>query len=1102
MKNFYQQISLLGLVLAFLLPNTIFAQDSSSKTDNTDDALSSLEISGLSFRCVGPALTSGRISDFAMNPEKPFEYYIAVSSGGVWKTENWGTTFTPIFDSQGSYSIGCVTVDPNNPNIVWVGTGENNNQRSVAYGDGVYKSIDGGSSWENMGLHNSEHIGNIVVHPNNSDIVYVAAIGPLWSKGGDRGVYKTTDGGETWEAVLTIDEHTGANEIHMDPRNPEVLYAATHQRRRHVFTYLGGGPGSAIHKSTDGGKTWAKIVKGLPTVELGRIGMAISPADPEIIYAIVEAAHGKGGLYRSTNRGASWHKRGSYSTSGNYYQEIFADPQDPDMLYAMDTWMKVSDDGGKTFRNVGEDFKHVDNHCMWINPDNTEHWLVGCDGGIYETFDRAKTWDFKGNLPITQFYKVAVDNDAPFYNIYGGTQDNFSIGGPSRTVTSHGLTNADWFITRGGDGFETQVDPKNPNIVYSQSQYGVLYRYDRLSGEEVGIQPKERKGENSYKWNWDAPLAVSHHVDGRLYFAANKLFRSDDYGNSWDVISDDLSAQIDRNKLKIMDRVWSMEGVEKNSATSPYGTIVAFSESPIDQNLLIVGTDDGLIQITEDGGESWRKVDDLDGAPVQSYVNAVYASQHDANVIYAAFNHHKYGDFKPYIFRSDNKGKSWKNISNNLPERGSVYAIEEDHENANLIFCGTEFGVFFSPNGGDQWKQLKTGVPTIAVRDLAIQRRENDLILGTFGRGFYVLDDYSPLRSISEDGIDDDAMIFGVRDGYLFEYSRPLGLPGKSFQGDSYYTAENLGSAVLISYHLAEGYKSRRDRRREQEKEELKEGKDSSYPSYDDLTAESDESDAHVLIQISNAEGKVVRKLNEKIKKGISRVKWDLRYASERPISLTGPSFYNPFARPSEGSLVEPGIYAVQLFSVIDDNISPLGDPVRFNVSPLENTVMPAENRSEKVAFQREVAQAARTLQGAQRMISEIETKMRHIRIAIRQAEVPVGGLTDDYAAIENELSDIKRLLQGDSNKRRLDIAEPPSPSSRIGRVYGEQKYSTSSPTKTHRESLAIAKEELTPIIERIKGLVQHQLSPLEQKLEDAKAPYTPGRAIKMIQNN
>ena len=877
-------------IIIFLITTNQEYLYSQKKNKGIENHLENISINALKWRSVGPALTSGRVSDIAVNKNNPFEYYVAVASGGVWKTSNWGLEYIPVFDNESSYSIASVTIDPNNSNTVWVGTGENNNQRSVPYGDGVYKSTDAGKSWKNVGLKTSEHIGNIVVDPNNSDIVYVSAYGPLWSSGGERGVFKTVDGGKNWKRILYIDEHTGINEVHMDPKDSRVLYATAHQRRRHVYTYVGGGPGSSIYKSTDSGTSWKKINKGLPSVEIGRIGMDISPVDNNVIYAIVEAADRKGGFYKSDDMGESWTKQSNKVTSGNYYQEIFADPIDLETVYLMDTWMSVTKDGGKTFKNVGEYFKHVDNHAMWINPKNNQHWLVGCDGGIYETFDAAKNWDFKKNLPVTQFYKVAVDNDVPFYNIYGGTQDNFSIGGPSRVNTSHGITNQDWFITHGGDGFESQVDPENPDIVYAQSQYGWLVRYDKKSGEEVGIKPISRKGELGYKWNWDAPLAVSAHKSGRLYFAANKVFRSDDYGNNWDVISEDLSRRIDRNKLKVYDRVLSMDAVSKNGSTSPYGTIVALSESTLDENLIVIGTDDGLVQITTNGGESWRKVDNIPGAPSQSYVNAVYTSQHDKNIIYAAFNHHKYGDFKPYVFMTRDKGYNWTSISSNLPSRGSVYSIEEDHLDPGLIFCGTEFGAFFSPNNGGNWKELSKGLPTIAVRDIAIQRQMNDLVLGTFGRGFYVLDDYSLLRDIENKEVTQKAMILPTRDAIMWEKSSPLGLPGKAFQGDNFYTADNLDPVAMISYYYDENYKSIRDKRKEKEKKLIKAKEDVYYPDYDALKAEIDEDEAKLLFTVKNSEDLVVKKVLKKPSKGFNRFHWDLRYEVTNPINLSSSS--------------------------------------------------------------------------------------------------------------------------------------------------------------------------------------------------------------------
>ncbi|NQY06618.1 MAG: glycosyl hydrolase [Flavobacteriaceae bacterium] len=1084
------------VTMAFLLSlsQVCEAQKKSKKETDEKSPLSKINISGLKWRNVGPALTSGRISDFAFNPNNQFEYYVATSSGGVWKTVNSGVTYKPIFDSQGSYSIGCVTMDPNNTNVIWVGTGENNNQRSVAYGDGIYKSLDGGKSWEHMGLKNSEHIGKILIHPENSNIVYVAAIGPLWSKGGDRGLYKTVDGGETWNSILAVDEHTGVNDIVMDPRDPNILYASTFQRRRHVFTYVGGGPGSAMHKSTDGGATWTKINKGLPGEELGRIGLAISPANPEIIYAIVEAANGKGGFYASTNRGASWEKRSSHVTSGNYYQEIIADPIDENTVYSMDTWMSVTHNGGKSFKRVGEDTKHVDNHCMWIDPNNNKHWVIGCDGGIYETFDAAKTWDFKKNLPVTQFYKVAVDNDYPFYNIYGGTQDNFSLGGPSRVLTNHGIRNSEWFITNGGDGFESQIDPNNPNIVYAQSQYGGLVRFDKKSGETVGIKPKARKGENAYRFNWDAPLVVSRHKLGRLYFSANKVFQSDDYGNSWNVISDDLSQQIDRNSLKVYDRVVSIDAVAKNGSTSQYGTIVAFSESPINKNLLAAGTDDGLIHISEDNGQNWMKIARVPGAPEQSYVNSVCLSKHNENVIYAVFNHHKYGDFKPYVFKSSDKGASWKAIQSNLPERGSVYAIEEDHKDKNLLFVGTEFGAFFSPNQGRNWKQLKNGLPTIAVRDIAIQERENDLVLGTFGRGFYVMDDYSVLRNIENAIPSEVAKIYPVRTALMWEQSSPLGLSGKSFQGDNFYTASNLGPEALITYYYNSDYKSLKSKRQQKDKKHTKNKVDAPYPSYDSLKAEEEEGKPELVFSIKDASGKVVKKVFKPAKKGFQRFHWNLRYTPQNPINLNTSSFYNPFSGRDEGTLVAPGMYTVEMSLLIDGVSKTLGNTVSFEVKALDNVEMPAENRAEKVVFQKALAALQADMGSTQKLMSESRNKLRHIKEAIKRSEQPVGNLMATVKSIEDQLKELQLLMYGDSVKRRLDIDQPLSPASRLNAIGYEQKYSTATPTQTHRDSYSIAKEQITVIKTKMERIFNADIKNLEQKLIALGAPYTPGR--------
>lgn len=1065
----------------------------SKSSDTEKTTFEETSMSGLKFRSIGPAQTSGRISDFAVNSDNPKEYFVATASGGVWKTTNSGTTYTPVFDGEGSYSIGCVTMDPNNSSVIWVGTGENNNQRSVAYGDGIYKSIDSGSSWKNMGLKNSEHIGSIIVHPENSDVVYVAAIGPLWSEGGDRGVYRTMDGGETWEAILTINEHTGVNEIVMDPRNPDVMYAATFQRRRHVWTYLGGGPSSGIHKTTDGGKTWTEVNTGLPGVDKGRIGMAIAPSNPEIIYAIVEAAQGKGGFYRSTNRGASWHKQGGYNTSGNYYQEIVVDPLNENVVYGMDTWMHISEDGGKSFRVLGETTKHVDNHCLWIDPDDTDHLLAGCDGGVYETWDRAATWHYKPNLPVTQFYKVSTDNASPFYNIYGGTQDNASLAGPSRSTSDNGISNEEWINTHGGDGFETQVDPTNEDIIYAQSQYGVLVRYDRKNGEELGIQPQPRKGENAYRWNWDAPLVISNHDPNRLYFAANKVFRSDDQGNSWQVISDDLTAQINRNELEVMDRIWGIDAVAKNRSTSPYGTIVAMDESPFNANLLYAGTDDGLIQVTDNGGESWTRISSVPGVPSNTYVNMLLASRHNENVVFACFNNHKKGDFAPYVYKSNDKGRSWVSITHNLPERGSSYSIAQDHVDPNLLFVGTEFGVFASNDGGGHWKQIKAGVPTVAVRDLAIQERDNDLVLGTFGRGFYVLDDYSCLRNVSESELEAEAALFSVRDPWLYEPRFPMGLPGQSFQGDSYYRGENLGPVAMFTYYLKEAPKSMEDQRRERETETSKSGGDNPYPTYDELQAERDEKAPKLLFTVKNSSGKVVRKMTTSPSAGVNRITWDMRYTDTDPINLSTPSFYNPWSDSDKGILVSPGEYTVSMASIVNDELTELAGPVSFTIKAIDDRSIPATDRMALDAFNREVLKLSGVIGSAQHTLREVNDQMRYINDALLRAEIPHNDeLVTLARSIEKIADEIGKKLNWDGVASTLDQDMPPTVGGRMGMLVYQLFSSTSDPTQTNRDSYAIAAEEFEPILAQIKDLVEGDLKRLHQGLKDIGAPYTP----------
>jgi photosystem II stability/assembly factor-like uncharacterized protein len=1027
----------------------------------------------------------------AVNPNNPDQYYLAVASGGVWKTNNHGNTYTPIFDGQGSYSIGCVTIDPSHENTVWVGTGENNNQRSVAYGDGVYKSVNGGKSWKNMGLKESEHISKIIVDPRNSDVVYVAAYGPLWSEGGERGIYKTTDGGENWERIHFISDNSGSCDLVMDPNNPDVLYEAVHQRRRHVFTYIGGGEESSVYKTTDGGKTWKEITSGLPAGKMGRIGLAISPVDSDYVYAIVEAEGDKGGFFRSINNGLSWEKRSGYKTSGNYYQEIVCDPVDRDKIFSMSTWLHHSEDGGKTFKATGETGKHVDNHCMWINPNNTDHWILGCDGGVYETWDHAKNWHYKPNLPITQFYKVAVDNDAPFYNVYGGTQDNNSLGGPSRTINNAGIQNSDWYITNGGDGFESQIDPEDPNIVYAQAQYGWLVRYDRQSGEKIGIQPMPGKGEAAYRWNWDAPLVVSKHNHKRIYFAANKVFKSDDQGNTWQTISPDLTRQLDRNKMKVMGEIQTPEVVMKNKSTTIFGNIVALDESVKNENLLYAGTDDGLIHVTTDGGGTWNKKDNFPGVPSMTYVNMLLPSQHDEGTVFAVFNNHKKGDFKPYILKSSNKGDSWTSVAGDLPERGSVYAIAEDHENPNLLFAGTEFGVYFTINGGKNWVELSSGLPTIAVRDIAIQPRENDLVLATFGRGFYVLDDYSPLRLLSEEMTEKSAMIFPVKPALEYIESNPLGLRGTGSQGASHYAASNPKFGATFTYYVKDKPKSPKDIRLEEQKKVKKDGGDIDYPTYEEFVLEDTYENAYLLFVIKDESGQEVRKMKTGSKTGMNRITWNLRYPATTPIKLNKGKT-GRYSNPNEGPLVLPGKYTVELHQADNGVFTKLVDPVPFEVKALENSSLSRQTEA-NVAFKKELAELRRQYRGTSSYLGELKNSLKYIEAAIQQYPGADLSWMSMVRELENEIHDIQIAMNGDWHKSSRDVETGPSLGDRIETAVYQCWFSTSDPTTTQKDQYAIAKEEYA-VIKIDVDKVAEKVKVLEEKLNAKGIPYTPNR--------
>ncbi len=1088
-------IILLGALATIVAIPQANAQKKKKEKDATAevaDPMADVSLSSFKFREIGPALTSGRIADIAVNPDNYSEFYVAAAAGGVWKTSNGGVSFDPIFEDQGSYSIGCVAIDPNNSNVVWVGTGENNNQRSVSYGDGVYKSIDGGKSWKHMGLKKSEHIGMIIIDPRCSETVYVAAYGPVWSAGGDRGVYKSVDGGENWEKVLDISENTGVNEVHFDPRNPEVIYATAHQRRRRQWTYLGGGPESGIYKTVDAGKTWNKINKGLPGGDKGRIGMDISPADPEYIYACVEGPGG--GFYLSTNRGASWEKRSSTTTSGNYYQEVIADPVDPGKVFIMNTYTLVSYDGGLTFSNRGERSKHIDNHCLWINPDNPMHHREGTDGGLYETYDGGQTWRMFTNLPVTQFYKVSVDNDYPFYNVMGGTQDNYSLVGPSQTLSSHGISSFDWIVTVTGDGFESVADPKDPNIIYAQSQHGNLVRFDKKSGESRMIQPAELKNEKAYNWNWDSPVLVSPHDNKTLYFAANKLFKSTDRGDSWKVISGDLDQNIDRNKLPVMGKVWPMDAVAKNGSTSRYGAIVALDESRLQPGLLYAGTDDGQISVTEDDGQNWRQVNTFEGVPATTYVYDLIADKHDVNLVYAAFNNHKSGDFTPYVYKSTDKGKTWKSISSDLPE-GAVYALEQDHVNANILFAGTEYGVWVTLNGGESWKRLKAGLPTINVRDMAIQERENDLVLATFGRGFYVLDNYSALREINPDLPQKDGHIFAIKDALMFNRWQPLGglgNPQKGFQGEDFYSASNAEYGVVIKYWIKEGVTSLKAERIKEDQQKTKDGEVVGYPSLEQWKAEKSELPSYLIFTITDSDGNFVRELRTNLSKGMNKIVWDMEYPSTFQVSANNAS--ESSGLPSSGIEVVPGKYFVSMSKNVKGEIIELAGPVEFVIKSLDNLTLPAKDRAELVAFKKKAIELNGVIGAVSGILREMDQKIAPWKAATKAFRGQQAiDLLAEVKDLESKLDEIQVMMNGDSDLGQLDLDADVSIRGRAGTALFGLFGNFSDIPGSAKQQYDIASDMLTPIYAKTKALMT-EFEAMDKKMGKIGAPLTPGR--------
>jgi photosystem II stability/assembly factor-like uncharacterized protein len=1079
----------LAVVLLILSSTELMAK---SKKEDDKSLFNSKTFDAMSLRNIGPAYMSGRIADIAVDQNNPSTWYVAVGSGGVWKTVNAGTTWTPIFDKQKVFSVGDVTIAPSNSNVIWVGTGENNGGRHISFGDGVYQSLDGGKTWKNKGLKDSERVSDIIIHPTDPNTVWVAVQGPLWTSGGERGLFKTTDGGDNWKLVLkTEDEWTGVTSLHIDPRNADKLYAATWSRQRTVAAYVGTGPGSGIHTSDDGGETWTELKTGLPAGNMGKIGMAISPINPDVVYAAVEVDNRKGGLYRSANRGASWTKMSDEvggGTGPHYYQEIFADQHQFDRIYMASNYSKVSNDGGKTWTPISTKRKHVDDHAFAFHPTDPDFVLIGSDGGIYMSHDRMEHFRFIANLPLTQFYKVAPDDAVPFYNVYAGAQDNSTQGGPSRTRRYEGIKNKDWFLTLGGDGHQPAVEPGNPDIMYSQWQQGNLARRDLVTRENVYIKPQPRLGEPAERYNWDAPINVSTHDPKRIYFASQRVWRSDDRGDSWTPISNDLTKNGNRMHMPMMGRTWSVEAGWDIYAMSEYHTIANFSESPVDENILWAGTDDGIIQVTSDGGKKWKKIDlkKIKRIPNTAYVNDIRADLFDPNTVYVALDNHKYGDFKPYLIKSTNLGKSWTSLADTIPEKHLVWRIVQDHVNKDLMFIGTEFGVFFTVDAGKNWLELNGGMPTISTRDVKIQRRENDLVVGTFGRGIYILDDYAPLRNLNKKSMEQQALLFAP--------SRPvkwfsLDRNHANSDGDDRFVAKNPEHGATLTYLLKDSLLTDKAQRQADEKKMVKDKKYPKYPSWEEVERQNQQAKPAVFVEIRNEAGEFVNRLAGKTSKGLHRITWNMTYAKRSAITQS-----NVKSKRISGQLAAPGQYTATLHQRVDGVVSQLAEPVAFELKAIDTPTLTRASAEEVLSFSQQLTAAERRSSSMTATISAISDQSEVLRVAIDRTPSDTATLEASYAAMQAEINAIKQALYGLESRNQMGI-KPANISSRM-RYAMSATWSTYGPTEQHKEQFGFALEGLNDVGKRIKTLQQTTLPTLQQAIVNAGGPWTSGSEI------
>ncbi len=858
-----------GLTVLFLVPFTAGLGQEAAPI-GTD------ELQALRPRLIGPAVTGGRIHDIEAVPGNPSTLYVASASGGLWRSYNRGQTWVNVFDTMAVSTFGDVALAPSDPRILYAGTGEQNNRQSTSWGNGVYRSEDGGDTWRHLGLASTRHIGKIEIHPSNPDIAYVAALGNLWTASPERGLYRTRDGGQTWERVLHVDEHTGIVDLVMDPSNPDVLYAATYQRLRRTWGFNGGGPGSGIYKSTDGGETWRELTSGIPEGDKGRIGLALASSNPRVLNALIEHAN-RPGTYRSEDGGESWQRVNTLNPRPMYYSEIFIDPSNEDRVYVLGTSSFRSEDGGRTFQDISarptyDVGVHADHHALWIDPDDPSHFFLGGDAGLHETYDGGRNYQRINNFVIGQFYALGLDMRDPYW-VYGGMQDNHSWMGPSRTRHWIGILGDDWRQIGFGDGMYWQIDPTSHRYAYGNAQNGSYTRVDPETGDALDIRPYPPEGEEDYRWDWASPSLISGHDPNVVYVGGNRLFISRDRGVTWER-TQDLTRQIDRDTLELMGVRGTDITLSRNDGTSSYGEITTIAESPLDASVLWVGTDDGNLQVSRDGGTSWSEVSrNIQGSPRGTYVSRVVASRADPGTAYVTLDAHRDGDFAPYVFRTEDFGRSWRSLTGDLPS-GSVSVILEHPDASNVLFLGTEHHLFASTDAGETWSRMP-GLPTTAYDDLVIHPREKDLVVGTHGRGIWIVDDTRPLAEWNAEIADARAHLFSIRPGTILHYWKDT-----SYRGQAEFHGENPPDGALITYLLGPG------------------GEDAT-------------------LTITGPSGALVRTMEVPGAQGLHRVNWDLRHGLAGEDPAWAPQDTGVLPRPTErrGPLVSPGTYTVTLES-------------------------------------------------------------------------------------------------------------------------------------------------------------------------------------------